>query len=172
MLVPRTPQVLKRWAAQFPGRPLPQTTEELDLPSRIQLSDADPELSQLFDPAGPTPELELAITTGTWADAPATSQERADAAKQQRIAELVEAQVFGTQGTYLEDGTYQPGIAPSITGQFELESLDPQLAAQLRTQATPPAPQQGLSEADAARINSEVLRLRYEAAHQQPTPVA
>ena len=163
MLVPRTPQVLKRWAALFPGKPLPQTTEELDLPSRMQLADSDPELSQLFDPAGPPPELELAITTGSWADAAPTQQQLQDAAKQQRIAELVEAQVFGTQGTYLEDGTYQPGIAPSITGQFELESLDPQLAAQLRTHATPPAPQQGLTQEQANWVNNELLRQQYAA---------
>jgi hypothetical protein len=163
--------MLTRWATFAPGTRMPDGIDQLDYSQRVALQDADADLFALLSNTA-SAELELAAMNGSLASAAPTPEQLQDAAKQQRIAELVEAKVFGTPGVYLEDGTYQPGIAPSITGQFELESLDPQLAAQLRTQATPPAPQQGLSEADAARINSEVLRLRYEAAHQQPTPVA
>jgi len=90
----------------------------------------------------------MAALSGSLPDATLTPAQRQEQANAARIAELVAAQVYGTPGTYSETGEYIPGQAGNITAQMELASLDPQLAAQLKTAATPPAP--AMNPADAA----------------------
>jgi hypothetical protein len=126
---------------------MPDSIQELGADQLIQLQTSDPELFQLLSNTAPA-ELELAAMSGELPDAAPTPQQRQEQANQQRIAELVESNPFGKQGYYAEDGSYIPAVQGSVTAQFELESLDPELAARLRAEATPaPAP---INPADAA----------------------
>ena len=152
----RTLAMLARWSAQFPDTRMPDSLEGLPAAQHLHLQENDPELFSLL--AGTAnAELEMAALSGSLSDTALTQQQRQEAAKAARIAELVAMNPFGTPGVYSEDGTYIPGQPTSLTAQFELESLDPQLAAQLKTAATPPAPQQGLTQEGANFVNQQLF---------------
>ena len=152
----RTLAMLARWSAQFPDTRMPDSLEGLPAAQHLHLQENDPELFSLL--AGTAnAELEMAALSGSLSDTALTQQQRQEAAKAARIAELVAMNPFGTPGVYSEDGTYIPGQPTSLTAQFELAALDPQLAAQLKTAATPPAPQQGLSQEGANFVNQQLF---------------
>ena len=152
----RTLAMLARWSAQFPDTRMPDSLEGLPTAQHLHLQANDPELFSLL--AGTAnAELEMAALNGSLPDATLTPAQRQDATNAARIAELVAMNPFGTPGVYSEDGTYIPGHAGSLTGQFELAALDPQLAAQLKTAATPPAPQQGLTQEGANFVNQQLF---------------
>jgi hypothetical protein len=115
---------------------MPDSLEGLSAGAQIQLQNADPELFQLLGNTAPA-ELELAAMNQQLGDAAPTAQQRQDAATAARIAELVESNPFGTQGYYAEDGSYIPAVQGSVTAQFELQALAPELAAKLQAEATP-----------------------------------
>ena len=133
-------------------------TDSSDIPpgAQLQLLNRDPELHQLLSGAAPA-ELELQVITGTWADIAETPQQRQEQATAARIAELVAMTPFGSQGSYAEDGSYTPGLPTSLTAQMELQSLAPELAAQLQAAVQPPAPQQGLTAEGAAFVNQQLF---------------
>jgi len=152
----RTLAMLQRWSNQFPDTRMPDSLEGLPAAQHLHLQANDPELFSLLAGTAPA-ELEMAALSGSLPDATLTPAQRQEATKSARIAELVAMNPFGTPGVYSEDGTYIPGQPTSLTAQFELESLDPQLAAQLRTAATPPAPQQGLTQEGANFVNQQLF---------------
>ena len=152
----RTLAMLARWSAQFPDTRMPDSLEGLPAAQHLHLQENDPELFSLL--AGTAnAELEMAALNGSLPDATLTPAQRQDATNAARIAELVAMNPFGTPGVYSEDGTYIPGQPTSLTAQFELAALDPQLAAQLKTAATPPAPQQGLTQEGANFVNQQLF---------------
>jgi hypothetical protein len=164
----RTSQMLTRWKAFAPGTRMPDSIEELDYAHQMALGEADPELFALLANQA-TAELELAAISGELAAAAPTAQERADAAKAARIAELVDAQVFGVPGRY-EGDQFIAGKPSNLTGMLELQALDPELAAKLQAQAQPPVHQPGTLTAEgAAFVNGEVLRQRMAAYQSTPT---
>lgn len=137
--------MLKRWATFAPGSRMPDSIQELGADQLLQLQTSDTELFQLLSNSAPA-ELELAALSGELPDAAPTQQQRQDAAKQARIEAILEAgNPFGRAGYYTAEGEYVPPVPPSVTTAFELESLDPELAARLKAEATPapaPSPQQ------------------------------
>jgi hypothetical protein len=119
---------------------MPDSLEGLSAGAQIQLQNADPELFQLLGNTAPA-ELELAAMNHQLGDAAPTPQQLQDAATAARVEELLAAgNPFGTQGHY-EGEQYVPGTPANVTAAFELESLNPELAARLKAEATPaPAP--------------------------------
>ena len=159
----RTLAMLARWSAQFPDTRMPDSLEGLPAAQHLHLQENDPELFSLL--AGTAnAELEMAALNGSLPDATLTPAQRQEATNAARIAELVAMNPFGTPGVYSEDGTYIPGQPTSLTAQFELAALDPQLAAQLKTAATPPAPQQGLTQEGANFVNQQLFAAHIGAA--------
>jgi len=125
----------------------------------LKLQALDPELGLILSGEAPA-ELELAVVTGTWADAAPTQEQRQEAAKAARIQEILAADPFPTQGHYEGEGdaaTYVPGNPGNLTLQMELAQLDPALAQRLSTEAQPPAQQQGLSQEGADFVNSRLF---------------
>ena len=125
----------------------------------LQLSNSDPELGQLLKGEAPA-ELELQVVTGQWADTAPTQQERQEAATAARIQEILDAtngNPWGQPGEYLPDGSYQEPVPGNLTMQMSLQALDSNLAAQLKTAATPPAPQQGLTQEGANFVNQQLF---------------
>ena len=153
----KSPALLKRWIAAMGGDSrYPTSPDELGMDITLRLQQADPELLQLLQGNAPA-SLELQVLDGSLPDATLTPAQRQEATKSARIAELVAMNPFGTPGVYSEDGTYIPGQPTSLTALFELAALDPQLAAQLKTAATPPAPQQGLTQEGANFVNAQLF---------------
>jgi len=151
----RTLAMLARWSAQFPDTRMPDSLEGLPAAQHLHLQANDPELFSLL--AGTAnAELEMAALNGSLSDTALTPAQRQEATNAARIAALVESLPYGTPGHY-EGETYIPGQPSNLTAQFELESLAPQLAAQLKTAATPPAPQQGLTQEGANFVNQQLF---------------
>ena len=73
-----------------------------------------------------------------------------------RIEELKASLPYGSQGHYLEDGSFVPGTKGNFTLQMELQALAPDVAANMKAAAQPPVANTGLSEEAAARINSQL----------------
>ena len=143
-------------------------TDSSDIPpgAQLQLLNRDPELHQLLSGAAPA-ELELQVITGTWPDTAETPQQRQEAAKTARIQEILDAtngNPWGKPGEYLPDGSYQEPVPGNLTMQLSMQSLAPELAAQLQAQAAPPAPQQGLTQEGANFVNSRLFAAHIGAA--------
>ena len=136
-------------------------TDSSDIPpgAQLQLLNSDPELHQLLSGAAPA-ELELQVITGTWPDTAETPQQRQEQANAARIQEILDAtngNPWGKPGEYLPDGSYQEPVPGNLTMQLSMQSLAPELAAQLQAQAAPPAPQQGLTQEGANFVNAQLF---------------
>lgn len=112
---------------------------------RLQLSTVDPELASLVAGTAPA-ELELQVLTGELADALPSEAERARAAREAAIAELVgQGNPWG--------GTDAAGM--NITRQLRLQQLDQERAARLQSEAltaAPPPAEPTLHEQRAAEV--------------------
>lgn len=86
---------------------------------------------------------------------PLTPEQARDA----RVEELIAQLPYGSQGRYLEDGSFVPGQPMNLTAAMELEALAPEKAAAVKLQAQPPVATGGLSEADALWVNQEAMRI-------------
>jgi len=124
----------------------------------MRIAAADPELvSLLSGSAGAA--LRADALSGVLAAAVPSEAERADAAKAARITELTQTNPFGRAGFYQGDEFVAP-TKGNVTAQMELLAIAPELAAKLKAEAQPAAPQQGLSVEAANRVNAEAYRLR------------
>jgi hypothetical protein len=134
--------MLTRWAAFAPGTRMPDSVDELEFSQRAALQTADADLFALLANQAPA-ELELAAMNGSLATAAPTQQELQDAAKAAQIQQILDTtngNPWGQPG-YYEGDTFVPPLPANLTQAFTLESLDPQLAARLKAEATPaPAP--------------------------------
>ena len=157
----KTLALLKRWIAATGGNvPYPASPNAISLEIGLQLQQADPELFAVVSGGDIPASLELAVMDGSLPDVAATPQQRQQEANAARIAQLVESLPYGSQGYYQGD-EYIPGAPGNVTAAFELESLDPALAAKLKAEATPAA-NGGLSAADVAFVQEEMARARME----------
>jgi hypothetical protein len=134
---------------------MPDTLEGFPADQYLSLQSNDPDLFALLSGTAPA-ELELAALSGSLPDATLTPAQRQEQNNAARVQQLVEAQVFGTPGHY-EGEQFIPGQPGNVTLQFELESLAPQLAAQLKAAATPTANPQGLSQEGANYVNTRLF---------------
>ena len=142
--------------------PYPSSPQAISLEIGLQLQQVDPELFAVVSGAEIPATLELAVMDGSLPDVAATPQQRQQEANAARIAQLTETNPYGSPGVYNEAGEYIPGAQPNVTAAFELESLDPSLAAKLKAEATPAA-NGGMSAADVAFVQEEMARARMEA---------
>jgi len=157
----RNAVTLARWAQFSPSTRMPDSLDGMQVTEQIALLEADPELHSLL--AGNAPaELELAALNGSLSAAPTTPQERADAVKAARVAELLATQPAGRPGYYREVPNGEPEYVPpqpgNVTALMELQALDLEAAQREQLQAIPPR-QTGLSEQDAAWVNAEAQRI-------------
>ena len=148
--------LLKRWIDATGGDlPYPNSPDQIGLDLTVRLQMQDPELLQILQGNAPA-RLELAVLDGSLADAAPTQQQRQDASKAQRIAELIQANPFGTAGYYQGDEFIEP-TPGNVTAAFELAALDPELAAKLEAAAAPAVGQAGLSPEGANFVNSRLF---------------
>jgi hypothetical protein len=159
--------VLRRWGAvaqQFLGgdAPLPvdYTAWAADnITAAMQMEQADPELVSLLSNTAPS-SLKVQALTGEWSAEAPSAEQRADAAVQAQIDALTNNGQFnpwGKAGFYTESGEFVPPQQGNLTAALQLESLSPELAAQLKAEAQPAMPTMppgALSAEAAARINS------------------
>ena len=139
---------------------MPDDIKELPLMDQVALQAADPEMFALLSNTA-SADIELAASTNAMAAAAPTAQERQDVAIQERIAELTKANPYGKAGYFEGDQLIAP-TPGNMTAALELEALSPELAAKLKAEARPAAPQEGLSVEAANRVNAEAFRLRME----------
>lgn len=152
----RTSQMLKRWAAQFPGTRMPDDINDITLGQRDELMRKDPELHDLL--AGKaTAELELAAIDGSFADSyEAPSQAHLNAAE---VDKLIADGAFPRDG-YYEGEKYIEPHPGNLTAQMRIAQLDPQRYEAEMLRAKPPAPVPGaITEEEAARINARLTSL-------------
>ena len=155
----RTLAMLQRWSNQFPDTRMPDSLEGLPAAQHLHLHANDPELFSLLAVTA-NAELEMAALNGSLPDAtltPAQRQEAATAARIQEILDATNGNPWGQPGEYLPDGSYQEPVPGNLTMQMSLQALDSNLAAQLKTAATPPAPQQGLTQEGANFVNQQLF---------------
>jgi len=153
---------LRRWITACGDLPYPSSADQIGVDLALKLQMVDPELLLILQGSNLPASLELAVLEGTLADAAPTQQERADAAKAARIEELTTSNPFGTPGYFDADGELVPPVPGNTTAAFELESLDPALAARLRAEAQPAAATIGMSAEQANFVNAEMYRARME----------
>ena len=140
--------------------PYPSSPQAISLEIGLQLQQVDPELFAVISGGDIPASLELAVMDGSLPDVAATPQQRQQEANAARIAQLVESLPYGSQGCYQGD-EYIPGAPGNVTAAFELESLDPALAARLKAEAATATPG-GMTAADVAFVQAEMARNRTE----------
>ena len=153
----RNQSTLQRWALFSPNTRMPDDILELGMTEQELLKGADPELHSLLSHTA-TAVLEMSALNGTLAEQAVSPQERQDAAIQAEIQQLADSQPFGSFGTYTEDGTFIPGKKGNLTNQIRLRMLAPELAGSLEAAAAPPVANQGMTQEECDRVNSQ---LRY-----------
>ena len=140
--------------------PYPSSPQAISLEIGLQLQQVDPELFAVVSGGDIPASLELSVMDGSLPDVAATPQQRQQEANAARIAQLVESLPYGSQGYYQGD-EYIPGAPGNVTAAFELESLDPALAARLKAEATTATPG-GMTAEDIAFVQAEMARNRTE----------
>jgi hypothetical protein len=84
----------------------------------------------------------------------------ADAAKAERIAELVALEPYGKEAYRNDRDELIPGKGTNMTLALELEMLDPARAAKAKAEALPVAASTGISAEECARVNAAVMQAR------------
>ena len=136
---------------------MPDDISELGMTEQTLLQDADPELYALLSNTA-TAVLEMSALNGTLPEQAISPQERQEAAIQAEIQHLSAVNPFGGQGSYDEQGNFTPGPKPNLTNQIRLQMLAPELAGSLKAAAAPPVANQGMTQEECDRVNSQ---LRY-----------
>jgi hypothetical protein len=158
--------MLRRWAAINDG-PMPSSWAEFrqaNTTAAMEIERRDPELVSLLSGAAPA-ALRLQALTGELADSAPTAEQQAASSKAAEITKILEAadgNPYGSVSYYNEAGELVPGRSGNLTLASQLEMLDPAMAAQLKANAMPAAPQQGLSQEDANWVRAEMQRSRME----------
>ena len=140
--------------------PYPSSPQDISLEIGLQLQQVDPELFAVVSGGDIPASLELSVMDGSLPDVAATPQQRQQESNAARIAQLVESLPYGSQGYYQGD-EYIPGAPGNVTAAFELESLDPALAARLKAEAATATPG-GMTAEDIAFVQAEMARNRTE----------
>jgi hypothetical protein len=158
----RNESTLRRWSAFRPGTRMPDSLEELTLSDQLALSSADVELHALLAGTA-TAELEMAALSNQLDAAPIPQAERMAAANRAEAERLIAEGAFPTAGRY-EGETYIPGREGSLTAQFAVEALAPDLAERerLRVSAERAPANGGMSAEDVAFVRAEMARSRME----------
>ena len=121
----RNESTLRRWAAFRPGTRMPDSLEELTVSDQLALSSADVELHSLLAGTA-TAELELAALSNQLDAAPIPQADREAQARRAEAERLIAEGCFPTAGRY-EGETYIPGRQGSLTAQFTVQALAPDL---------------------------------------------
>ena len=141
---------------------MPDSLEELPLSDQLALSSADPDLHSLLSGTA-TAELELAALSNQLDAAPIPQADREAQARRAEAERLIADGAFPTAGRY-EGETYIPGREGSVTAQFAVEELAPDLAERerLRVAAEQAPTPGGMTAADVAFVQAEMARNRTE----------
>ena len=153
----RNQSTLQRWALFSPNTRMPDDISELGMTEQELLKGADPELFALLANTA-TAVLEMSALNGTLAEQAISPQERQNAEIQAEIQRLSAVNPFGGQGSYDDAGVFTPGPKPNLTNQIRLRMIAPELAGSLKAAAAPPVANQGMSQEECDRVNSQ---LRY-----------
>lgn len=157
----KTPALLRRWAAQFPGTQYPTSAADLSVEQRMHLDQNDPELGQIVSGTAPV-ELELQVMDGSFADFIPSKAEREQAANAAEVQELLKT-AFPTQGYYTSDGEYVPGQEGNITEQLRIAALDPAAYHRAQLQANPPKADPHAMTAEQRQFVQEQMAMQSEA---------
>ena len=136
--------------------------DPIDLPPQILLSSADEELHSLLSGTA-TAELELAALSNQLDAAPIPQADREAQARRAEAERLIAEGAFPTAGRY-EGETYIPGREGSVTAQFAVEELAPDLAERERSRvaAEQASTAGGMTAEDVAFVQAEMARNRTE----------
>lgn len=149
-MIPRTAEVLQRFSALFPLRPLPPDISGLAGHEALELSERDPELHSLLSGTAPA-ELELAVLRGEFSPQPPAQLSPQDAARAAAEALVAEhGNPWGVVGSYSDDGTFNAPTPPNWTHQLLVQRDHPELAQQLAAEweaANPAATSEQVYEA-------------------------
>ena len=104
---------------------MPDSLEELTISDQLALSSADVELHSLLAGTA-TAELELAALSNQLDAAPIPQADREAQARRAEAERLIAEGCFPTAGRY-EGETYIPGRQGSLTAQFTVQALAPDL---------------------------------------------
>ena len=104
---------------------MPDSLEELTISDQLALSSADVELHSLLSGTA-TAELELAALSNALDAAPIPQADREAQARRAEAERLIAEGCFPTAGRY-EGETYIPGRQGSLTAQFTVQALAPDL---------------------------------------------
>ena len=139
---------------------MPDSLEELTLADQLALGAADPDLHALLSGTA-TAELELAAISDQLDAAPIPQADREAQARRAEAERLIAEGAFPTAGRY-EGETYIPGREGSVTAQFAVEDLAPDLAERerLRVAAEQTSTPGGMTAADIAFVQAEMARNR------------
>lgn len=158
----KTPALLKRWAAQFPGTVYPSSASDLSGEQRMYLSANDPELGQILSGEAPV-ELELQVMEGTLADNVVPRAQREAEANKAEAQRLVDEGVFGRAGYYAEDGSYVEPIERNLSGMMRVAQLSDELYAAEMLKAQPPQAKPGALNSEQAAFVRQQLAEQNEA---------
>jgi hypothetical protein len=158
----RNSSTLQRWSSFKPGTRMPDSIAELELSDQLALQSADPDLYALLSNTA-TAELEMAALANQLDAAPVPQAERMAAANRAEAERLIAEGAFPTAGRY-EGETYIPGREGSLTAQFAVEALAPDLAERerLRVSAEQAPANGGMSAEDVAFVHAEMARSQVE----------
>jgi hypothetical protein len=162
--VHKTPALLKRWIAATGGNvPYPSSPQAISLEIGLQLQQADPELFAVVSGADIPASLELAVMDGSLPDVAIPQADREAQARRAEAERLIAEGAFPTAGRY-EGETYIPGREGSVTAQFAVEELAPDLAERerLRVAAEQASTPGGMTAEDIAFVHAEMARNRTE----------
>jgi hypothetical protein len=161
-MVIRNESTLRRWAAFRPGTRMPDSIAELELSDQLALQSNDPDLHALLSNTA-TAELELAVMDGSLPDVAIPQADREAQARRAEAERLIAEGAFPTAGRY-EGETYIPGRQGSLTAQFTVQALAPDLyeAESLRVAAeqAQQKPSAAMNEEAVAFVNATMAANR------------
>ena len=141
---------------------MPDSIAELELSDQLALESGDPDLFALLSNAA-SAELEMAAINNQLDAAPIPQADREAQARRAEAERLIADGAFPTAGRY-EGETYIPGREGSVTAQFAVEELAPDLAERerLRVAAEQASTAGGMTAEDIAFVQAEMARNRTE----------
>ena len=141
---------------------MPDSIAELELSDQLALESGDPDLFALLSNAA-SAELEMAAINNQLDAAPIPQADREAKARRAEAERLIADGAFPTAGRY-EGETYIPGREGSVTAQFAVEELAPDLAERerLRVAAEQAPTPGGMTAEDIAFVQAEMARNRTE----------
>ena len=160
----KTLALLKRWIAATGGNvPYPASPNAISLEIGLQLQQRDPELFAVVSGGDIPASLELAVMDGSLPDVAIPQADREAQARRAEAERLIADGAFPTAGRY-EGETYIPGRQGSLTAQFTVQALAPDLyeAESLRVAAeqAQQKPSAAMNEEAVAFVNATMAANR------------